>query len=91
VDSLITRTSDIEEAFEAYQNSKQIMKGAGLNLRKWNSNCAALLERIKEHEYVLCNNDVVVSVMKSVTEEEESLAKSISGSLLKHFSSCSTS
>jgi len=50
VDDLITGTNDIEQAFELYQISKRIMKGAGLNLRKWNSNCAGLLKRIRECE-----------------------------------------
>ena len=37
-DDLITGTNDIEQAFELHRNSKSIMKKAGLNLRKWNSN-----------------------------------------------------
>jgi len=79
VDNLITGTNDIERAFELYQTSKHIMKGAGLNLRKWNTNCAALLKRIQERESVMCSN--VVPMLSSITEEEESFAKSTSGSL----------
>jgi len=53
VDDLITGTNDIEQAFELYQTSKHGMKGAGLNLRKWNTNCAALLKKIQECESVM--------------------------------------
>ena len=79
VDDLITGTDDIEQAFKLYQNSKSIMKKVGLNLRKWNSNCASLLERIRDCESVVCNN--VIAGKHSITEEEESFAKSTTGSL----------
>jgi len=52
------------------------MKKVGLNLREWNSNCATLLERVRES--VVCNN--VISGKHSITEEE-SFAKSTTGSL----------
>ena len=54
VDDLITGTNDIEQAFKLYQNSKSVMKKVGLNLRKWNSNCASLLERVRDCESVVC-------------------------------------
>ena len=40
MDDLITGTNDVEQAFELYQNLKRILNKAGLNLRKWNSNCS---------------------------------------------------
>ena len=47
VDDLITGTDSVESAFEVYSKSKQIMKEAGLNLRKWKTNSSELLNQIE--------------------------------------------
>ena len=75
MDDLITGANDIEQAFELYENSKCMMKKAGLNLRKWNSNSAPLLEKICKRESGMSSD---VSVKNSITKEEESFVKSTS-------------
>ena len=84
VDDLITGTSTVEQGVELYQRAKGIMKEAGLNLRKWNSNSSALLTKIAEMESVshaTCAHTVVEPRQESVSEEEESYSKSCIGLL----------
>ena len=50
VESLSSGADTTEKALEIYVGAKEIMKQAGLNLRKWNSNSKELLAKIKELE-----------------------------------------
>ena len=50
VDDLSSGADTIEKALEIYVGAKEIMKQAGLNLRKWNGNSKELLAKIKELE-----------------------------------------
>ena len=81
VDDLVTGTDSIEQGFELYQKAKQIMKGAGLNLRKWNSNSQALLAKIREAEDTTKSTDSGNNLQSNVSEEEESYSKSTTGSI----------
>ena len=45
VDDLVLSTNNAEEAFKSYQNSIEIMEQANMNLRKWSSNDAKLIQR----------------------------------------------
>jgi len=77
VDDLITGTNDIEQAFKLYQNFKSIMKKVhGSKLEEME---LQLCQSSGESESVVCNN--VVSGKHSITEEEESFAKSTTESL----------
>lgn len=72
VDDLITGTDNVETAFQVYSKSKQIMKEAGLNLRKWKTNSSELLHRIEEVE---SNQDAHTNeTISTIAEEEQSYA-----------------
>ena len=45
VDDLITGEDSVEESFQIYKGSKQIMATGGFNLRKWHSNSDELLAK----------------------------------------------
>ena len=80
VDDLVTGNDSVDSAFQTYSISKQIMKEAGLNLRKWKTNSSELLSLIEEKE---SNQDTQSNKPKlPVVEEEQSYAQS-STSLLK--------
>ena len=81
VDDLVTGTNDIEHAFDLYKKAKHIMKEAGLNLRKWNSNSQVVLARIREAEDVAKSVGCTSNLKSAVSEEEESYSKSTTGSL----------
>ena len=79
VDDLIMGTDSVESAFQVYLKSKQIMKEAGLNLRKWKTNSSKLLSRIEEGE---CNQDAHTNeTISTISEEEQSYAQSSTGLL----------
>ena len=42
VDDLLAGSSDVQEAFEMYQESKELMAKGGFNLHIWNSNSTSL-------------------------------------------------
>ena len=50
VDNLLAGASGVQEGFEVYQQSKELMAKGGFNLRKWNSNSSVLLQHIKNEE-----------------------------------------
>ena len=50
VDDLITGEDSVEESFQIYKGSKQIMATGGFNLRKWHSNSDELLAKIESNE-----------------------------------------
>ena len=74
VDDLVTGNDSVESAFQTYSISKQMMKEAGLNLRKWKTNSSELLSLIKEKE----SNQGTHSCKPNLTivEEEQSYAQS---------------
>ena len=80
MDDLITGTDSVESAFQVYSKSKQIMKEAGLNLRKWKTNSSELLNRIEEVE---ASQDALTNeVVSKIAEEDQSCVEN-STSLLK--------
>ena len=81
VDDLITGASTVEQGFELYQMAKRIMKDAGLNLRKWNSNSTSLMKQISEAESMADSNCPIVTSKVLLSEEEESYSKSSVGLL----------
>ena len=81
VDDLVTGTDSIKQGFELYQKAKQIMKEAGLNLRKWNSNSQALLAKIRAAKDTTKSIDSRNNLQSDVSEEEESYSKSTTGSI----------
>ena len=81
VDDLITGTTTVEQGMELYENAKHIMKEAGLNLHKWNSNSKSLLSKISEKEAAPQGSDSVPRSQQSLSEEEESYSKSCTGLL----------
>ena len=50
VDDLLTGADNVQEGFELYQNSKELMAKRAFNLRKWNSNSNELLQLINNKE-----------------------------------------
>ena len=50
VDDVITGVFTVDEAFEFYEESQEIFKEGGFNLRKFSSNCKVLQDRIDEAE-----------------------------------------
>ena len=79
VDDIITGTDSVESAVQVYLKSKQIMKEAGLNLRKWKTNSSELLSRIEEMEF---NQDArTKETISTISEEEQSYAQSSTGLL----------
>ena len=46
VDDLLAGASDVQEGFEVYQQSKELMVRGGVHLYKWNSNLPGLLQLI---------------------------------------------
>ena len=50
VDDLLAGASGVQEGFEVYQQSKELMAKGDFNLRKWNSNSFVLLQHIKNEE-----------------------------------------
>ena len=76
VDDLVCGAEDEDKAFEYYTKSKAILFKAGMNLRKWNSNSNKLMKRIQSNESLPPSSHVVTTSKVTVTEEEESYAKS---------------
>ena len=80
MDDLITSTDSVESAFQVYSRSKQIMKEAGLNLRKWKTNSSELVNRIEEVE---ASQDALTNEAISMIAEEKQSCAENSTSLLK--------
>ena len=67
---------NVKEAFGFYTECTQLMDRAGMNLRKWNSNSAELLAKIKE---TTPHNCVTPTSTTNITEEDESYARATTG------------
>ena len=57
VDDLLASASDVQEGFEVYRQSKELMEKGGFNLRKWNSNSPGLLQLINNKEGAVVQSD----------------------------------
>ena len=80
VDDLVAGAEDEDQAYDMYENSKQIMKEGGFNLRKWNTNNSNLTERIKVSELVSDENKTSDKAEPDrITAEDETYTKSTTG------------
>ena len=74
VDDLLTGTDNVQEGFELYKDSKELMAKGAFNLCKWHSNFSELLQLINNKEE---------SIAQTKTEkangvvEEEALVKTL--------------
>ena len=50
VDDIVTGAESEEAAYELYKESKELLKGAGFNLRKFTSNSSQLREKVEREE-----------------------------------------
>ena len=50
VDDIVTGAESEEAAYELYKESKELLKGAGFNLRKFTSNSSRLHDKVEREE-----------------------------------------
>ena len=80
VDDLVCGANMIEKAFKIYRTCKTALSEGGFNLRKWNSNSAELLQRIRIAESVLGDRSTQPqNNPATIVEEEESYTKAMTG------------
>ena len=77
VDDFVSGADNEMEACEVSSNAKLIMQKGAFNLRKWNTNSSNLKEMFSEESSPNSTN------LKPVTEEDESYAKTVTGTLIK--------
>ena len=78
VDDLLAGASDVQEGFEVYQQSKELMARGGFNLLKWNSNSSVLLQGINKAEGAVVQSKTEVA-NQPIEEEDETFSKSTIG------------
>ena len=78
VDDLLAGASDVQEGFEVYQQSKELMAKGTFNLRKRNSNSSVLLQRINNEEGAVVQSKTE-EANQPIEEEDESFIKSTIG------------
>ena len=78
VDDLLTGADNVQEGFELYQDSKELMAKGAFNLRKSNSNSNELLQLINNKEESVAQTKTETS-NSVVEEEDESFIKSTVG------------
>lgn len=78
VDDLLAGANDVQEGFEICQQSKELIAKGVLNLRKWNSNSASLLQLINNKGEPVVQPKAEKS-SQPIEEEDESFTKSIFG------------
>ena len=78
LDDFLSGSSSVDEG-KVYNNSKQIMKEASFNLRKWHSNSTELLKFIHNEEATVPYTKPSDIIEGSVTEEDESYTKTTVG------------
>ena len=66
VDNVITGTQSIQEAVHLYNVSKQIFKGAAMNLRDWMSNSEEVLNDIRLSNRATRENMKVLGLTRDV-------------------------
>jgi len=74
VDDLVTGTDSVDEAFQVYLKSKQLMKKGGLNLRKWSTNPQQLSHMINQVEFP--TDKPPDGNTQTISEEEQTYAQS---------------
>ena len=50
VDDIVTGAESEKAAYELYKESKELLKGAGFNLRKFTSNSSRLRDKVEREE-----------------------------------------
>ena len=76
VDDLVTGAANDQEALELSTQAKQIMYKGAFNLRKWNTNSNDLQKKFSSERVTQVTSSTTT---KSVTEEDESYAKTVTG------------
>ena len=72
VDDLVSGSENDDAGFELYETAKKVMAEGSFNLRKWRSNSAALMNRIKEIEVGIENECRTVNhEVKATTIQED--------------------
>ena len=79
VDDLAGGANSVEEAFEIFKSSKEIMKRGGFNLRKWKSNSPDLMKLIQNEETKSKTDSKTDEISMPVREDDESFAKKTLG------------
>ena len=74
IDDLLTGADNVQEGFELYQDSKELMAKGAFNLCKWNSNFSELLQLIKNKEESIARTKTE-KANAVVEEEDESFIK----------------
>ena len=78
VDDLLTGAYNVQEGFELYQESKELMAKGAFNLREWNSNSNELLPFINNREESVVQRKTE-KPNAAVEEENEAFIKSTVG------------
>ena len=76
VDDFLGGADSVKRAEEIYQESREIMRKGGFNLRKWNSNSKEVLQAINASEKPPCEEKFKPA---EFTQEDESYAKATTG------------
>jgi len=74
IDDLLTGADNVQEGFELYQDSKELMAKGAFNLCEWNSNFSELLQLIKNKEESIAGTKTE-KANAVVEEEDESFIK----------------
>ena len=69
VDNVITGTQSCQEAVHLYNDSKQVFKGAAMNLRDWITNSQEVLNEIPTHDRANRENIKVLGLTWFVKED----------------------
>ena len=72
VDDVNSGGHTVEEVMQFYETSKKLMAEGGFHLRKWHSNSAEVMSRIKQMEALNTDSKVIE---KPLSEEDQSFAK----------------
>jgi len=79
VDDLLTGADKVQEEFELYQQSKELMVKGAFNLRKWTTNSTDPHQLINDKEEQAVVQPKTVEPIRAVKEEDDSFTKSIVG------------
>lgn len=75
VDDIHYGTNEIEQAIEGRNQLTNALSSAGFELRKWSSNCEAVLEDIRNEYIEKINTQKFMGIMWSQTEDEFSYGR----------------
>jgi hypothetical protein len=80
VDDFLSGSGCVDDGKEIYKNSKQLMKEASFNLRKWNSNSTELLKYIDNEENSMKSTPTSKKMNDgNITQADESYTKTTVG------------